>query len=512
MMIKPPDNESEAANDARRSPLAEESDPNPHNFDSPEYRIASEPLQRILQEIDALCSDEKEKIPLIIPTELEKGGSTVLENVSALRKIIDDPDAEGQIKLEEVRDLVIQLRINRFKYLHDLGLKPHDKESTITSQQEWEAVQYASKEVFLNVPQKDDVQMYVDRLVNRGVSLLEVTRIMQEAGCNSDDYVRLFIEAAHTVQTRTNNEMPLRLATSLQDMEHYIRIGGGENASEASEFLSANEVQNFLRVPGILDRVEYDELHRRGLYDFTNRLEPYFFAQFTADYGECDASPLVEGKVVLTLGPGNGSDEIYFVERGAQRIDMIEVSPLMVEKLHYRKAALRPVELQSRLNVPFEAADMIQALRRLDLSDEEKYDLIYSHSVLHFLDDEHLQYLLMLIHRNLNDENGHLAFAVKTPGAVLDNDDAGILLIDDTAEFTLPADSPVKETRTSIRQRLRLNLDGIPRAFRDVESWSRILEMSGFEIVSKTVQDVKTYAAPGQPKQTFFYFLCKKVA
>src|SRR5690606_3410576 len=135
---------------------------------------------------------------------------------------------------------------------------------------------------------------------------------------------------------------------------------------------------------------------------------------------------------------------------------MIEASPYMLARLEKIRQSL-PSSLQGRFRVPEEPRHVDAALEQYT-ADGKRFDTIYSHSSLHYVDDEALRQYLGRIKQCLKP-NGYFALAVKAPGAVLDGN--GIPLLEEIE--TLQSSRGVEFTQDRIRHRMWLNFDGQTR-------------------------------------------------
>lgn len=266
------------------------------------------------------------------------------------------------------------------------------------------------------------------------------------------------------------------------------------------QWLLRNKYQNVLRLVGVLDPVDYDVLHRNHMYLFTTNPVNTLFSDDVTAYrnGQNKTVSIIEDKRILTLGAGNGRDERNFVENGAGSVHMIEGSPYMMGKLEETKQRITEA-LQGRFIPPSTPKNMLrEPRRRADAG--ETVDTVYGHSCLHYFDNETLLGLLRSIREALK-KDGHLAFAIKAPGAILDGN--GIPIVDDH-EHLLGR----YETTERVYKRAWLNHDGQIRYFRDQTEWERIAGQV-FERRQFKALDVENYETTGHPPQTFYGFIFK---
>jgi SAM-dependent methyltransferase len=336
--------------------------------------------------------------------------------------------------------------------------------------------------------------------------VLDATKTMVDEGATSALYLSAFVQAAlleHRCRM-TRDALAQALAGTHPDVSPLVLPGREQGGENNHTFLLQNTYRNYLRLPGIEPPIDYDELHRRHMYRFTHAKEANDFLQEVLAYrnGPRSTEKLIEGKEVLTLGPGRGRDEEQMLISGnAASVDMLEGSPYMLTKLEKIWRGLSG-GLQDRFRIPTEPQNMLAALKAL-ATEGRRFDTIYSHSSIHYFNDVTLEELLCDIKACLKP-SGHFAFAVKAPGAVLDGN--GIPLIQDIE--TLSSSRGVAFVEERIRNRMWLNFDGQTRTFRDKAVWVELLRKH-FAVPRVTEHRVERYETDTQRAQTFYYFLCK---
>jgi SAM-dependent methyltransferase len=341
----------------------------------------------------------------------------------------------------------------------------------------------------------------------RAQPVCDATRELVEQGVSTPLYLLAFVRAAELdYRTRVTREaLEQALAGVHPDVSQLALPGTVQNGRNNHTFLLENTARNYLRLAGVEPPIPYDRLHERHLYRFTHAKEPHEFVQEVLAYrnGPRGAEKLIEGKAVLTLGPGRGRDEeALVVQGGAAAVDMIEGSASLLPKLEKTKRTLPP-DLQGRFHAPAAPQDMLQAVKERAASGK-RFDTLYCHSAVHYFDDEALLELLRDV-RTCLKPNGHFAFAVKAPGAVLDGH--GIPLIRDIE--TLSSSRGLAFTQERVRHRMWLNFDGQMRMFRDKAVWLELLQ-THFSVPRVTEHSVERYETDSQGPQTFYYFICKQ--
>ncbi len=337
--------------------------------------------------------------------------------------------------------------------------------------------------------------------------VLDTTKQMVAESAPSPLYLLAFVRAAQLeYQCRITRETLESALAGTHDVSALALPGLMEEGENNHTFLLQNTYRNYLRLPGIEPPIDYNELHERNMYRFTHSKTPNDFVHEVLAYrnGPRSNEKLIEGKEVLTLGPGRGRDEECMLTTGnAASVDMIEGSAYMLTRLEKIRRGLSH-DLQDRFHVPSEPLSMLTALKELT-TEGRRFDTIYCHSAIHYFDDETLDTLLTDIKACLRP-NGHLAIAVKAPGAVLDGN--GIPLIRDIE--TLSSSRGVGFAREMVRHRMWLNFDGQTRMFRDKDVWVELLQKH-FAVPRVTEHSVERYETDAQRPQTFYYFICKNV-
>ena len=341
----------------------------------------------------------------------------------------------------------------------------------------------------------------------REAPVCDATRTMVEEGATSPLYLLAFVRAAEVEHRRRVTRKSMESALSgTHDVSSLALPGVTQEGENNHTFLLQNASKNYLRLPGIEPAIDYNELHERNMYRFTHSKTPNDFVNEVLAYrnGPRSTEKLIEGKDVLTLGPGRGRDEeSMLVTGGAASVDMVEGSPYMLAKLEKIRRGL-PRDLQEKFHVPSESQSMLAALKGFSAAGRT-FDTVYCHSTIHYFDDETLDGLLQDIKFCLRP-NGHLAIAVKAPGAVLDGN--GIPLLREME--TLSSSRGVEFGRELVRHRMWLNFDGQTRMFRDKEVWVELLQKH-FAVPRVTEHSVERYETETQRPQTFYYFICKNV-
>lgn len=367
----------------------------------------------------------------------------------------------------------------------------------------------AAEQLELSSKVSRKARRYGEDLVDQ--SVMEFTsNVVGEA--TSVEYANAFVQAARIMRARQGRRFDIK---KLMEGEHDVSslaLPAGSDVQYRGEAVDRNHAflhgnlagDNYLRLIGAREEVEYDLLHQWNMYLFTNATRETQFAHHVAGYrnGPSNDVALIEGKDLLEIGPGNGADVRFFLDRGANSIHVVDGSPLIIERLKRNRDTF-PEDLKSRLSIPAEGEDMFDALRHFE-SENRSFDTVSAHSCIHYFDDERLLELLSLIHGRLRPD-GHFAAAVKAPGATLDGN--GILLYEDVLPPSNPHLLKEEDEPSFVRGRMWLNHDGQTRIFRSRRAWVRLLE-NYFDVVSQTEAKVENYETPGR-SQTFYDFVCR---
>ncbi|MDP2691778.1 MAG: class I SAM-dependent methyltransferase [bacterium] len=259
-----------------------------------------------------------------------------------------------------------------------------------------------------------------------------------------------------------------------------------------------------LRLGDLLPPITYDQLHRQHRYLFMDREQPNLFVDTGVEpyrNGPDHAESLIEGKDVVVLGSGYGSDDLRFLQLKAASVTSIDDSPYARERLRERRDQFNPKYLRKRLILPEEPVGMFEFLEQM-IRDEKQTDTIYAHSCFHYFDNQTFERLMSLIRQALKP-GGHLAFAIKLPGASYDGE--GIALIRDEKLAQEERDLP------RIYKRVWLNGDSQIRFFRDLQELIRLINSSNkmgsqeaqLQSLLRSSFDVIDYDTAGQGTQPF---------
>lgn len=326
------------------------------------------------------------------------------------------------------------------------------------------------------------------------------------------------LRTAEAVEQRNLHPKNIEKLSQGQDEVSHIALPGeievgsdGYAIGSNHRWLYDNKALNYLRLIGGLPEITYDEVHSRGLYLFTEATQPTQFAHELTGYrnGISNEVKLIENKRVLEIGPGNGMDVDHFVDSGAEQVMVVDGSDFVLDRLRmrYRNSGLLKMEdgnpvQDSKVIVPGLGLDMHDALRHLK-DQGELFDTIAAHSCFHYFDDKSTDSLLQALQVVIKP-GGHLAFAVKAPGATLDGH--GIKLFEDL-NVHCNVSTP-ESCITDVRGRMWMNFDGQMRNFRSMDSWIQLLSPY-FDVVRRTESDVVNYEAPGT-SQKFYNFIARK--
>lgn len=408
--------------------------------------------------------------------------ATLLENVSPIRNILENA---GENVLERIVDLSKELNI-RVRIMEG-----RNKFKSVIS----DARMHSSAT-------QETIDTFGEML--HELSIKDATQAILSEDASIEAYVLSFLQAAQIQYQKgmTRDSMDAVLGGTHPVFSPLSMPGREMNGMRNHEFLLRNSYMNYLRLPGIWKPIDYDLLHSRYLYRFTHSKDPSdFVSQEVYSYrtGKKSKENLLENKNILTLGPGRGRDEAFMLQSGAANVYMIEGSEYMLGRLKKIKDEL-PRKLQKRFHVPEKTENMLEDLKTLP--EKMKFDTIYSHSSIHYFDDETLQQLLGDIQSCLKP-NGHFVFAVKAPGAVLDGN--GILMTEEKSTLTSSLGESHDEER--LHSRMWMNYDGQLRVFRDKGSWMKLLQQY-FAVPRVTEHSVERYETESQRAQTFYYFIC----
>ncbi len=364
-------------------------------------------------------------------------------------------------------------------------------------------------------------QARADGAYLRDRPLLDATKALVASGVESRRYALSFVYAA-VLQDEKNRTM--QSYQQLSDRTHAVsrlclpgesetvnlRVPRKGLASMLPEkkvaldvpsnhlFLLRNTRENWIRLLTGCE-IPYDDLHRRGMYLFTNRNESTPFAHEMVSYlnGPQHKTKLIENKTVLEIGAGNGADPEHYLKVGnAQSVTVLDGSEEIYDHLADRKAEL-PERYAKKLEL-LQPLDMFEAFAQMQ-QQGRKFDTIVSHSSIHYFDDETLEKLFELIAASTKAD-GHFAFCVKAPGAMLDGN--GISLINDSEPHQYKPDQEY------VRMRMWMNHDGQMRAFRSHERWEKLIG-EHFRFMRRTEGNISDYETHGQGDQKFYTFICQ---
>lgn len=433
-------------------------------------------------------------------SEQTTGTSSMLDQILPIKEAIQGPSSA--VCLDQLYSLVGEIRT----LLKDNYLRERSFEQVTSTD-----LQGANGDMMRrHKVDTSSLEQYAGLLLKSPV--LDRIREFVRLKVNSALFLAIFIEAARQRGDEVITKGGRRKIREGTHALSKLALPGDLHSKEFPEsnhmFLLLNEMRNWLRLIGLLPQIDYDELHRRHMYRFTDAEDPSKVSNEVLMYrnGPNNTQRLIYGKKVLTIGSGRGQDERLFAMDendgggGAASVDMIEGSPYMVERLQALQLSL-PKALRPKFRVPEAPQDMFVALREMATTGQ-KFDTIFAHSTLHYFDDATLRILLGLI-RDCLEPEGHLTFAVKAPGAPLDGN--GISLIKHEEEFG--SSSGHLPQHVHVQNRMWLNTDGQTREFRDDRAWKVILE-EFFEVKRSTTEVVDDYETLGV-SQDFYYFTCK---
>jgi len=362
---------------------------------------------------------------------------------------------------------------------------------------------------------KQAASMLADHTKNSSIE--EVIDFLNKQSATKAMLALSFLRSAESVEAKNIHPTNIRRLVEGEDEVTRLSLPGkmeqfdGYEIGSNHAWLYDNRVLNYLRFLGALPEIEYDELHKREMYLFTNNSDPTQFAHHLVDRDRISQNQvkIIQDKEILEIGPGNGADVELFVQNAAANVTVLDGSHFIIDRLQkrYRENGL----LHSKDNpsgkviVPNHGMDMRDALLHYQ-QQGKKFDTICAHSCLHYFDDEELQMLLVLLHDSLR-QDGHLVFAVKAPGATMDGN--GIKIFEKIEErIHLASDNSVRETTQDVRGRMWVNLDGQTRNFRSIDAWDDLLQ-SRFTFLEKTESVIESYEAPGVSQQ-FFNFIYRR--
>lgn len=359
------------------------------------------------------------------------------------------------------------------------------------------------------------------KLSNPNISLLRGTMAAVQEGVNSQIYTDAIIQkgrrekrlAERNLNQGTLSTKDLSLPGEEEENHKWLEKNKYKNWGR----LLIPEGKNFLD----LENIDYDELHRRGMYLFSNTDDIATFAKTAENYqnGPEGKMKIIEDKLVLTLGPGAGNDEEFFIGNGA-RIVSLEGSQFMRNKLRekFKGEGILSDELETILEENNEKKWYLEEESPSFFEGMEKFaeqgiqfDTLYFHSAAHYFDKPTLKKFLKLAHKIIKP-GGHIAGAFKAINATLDGE--GIQLMDkrvinktDDPRYLFENDK--QEAQETRREHGWLNPDGQTRFFRDPDVLHEIFEECGFKKrsrESRTVDDYETYGV----NQEFDYYIYKK--
>jgi SAM-dependent methyltransferase len=426
-------------------------------------------------------------------TDCNPHTDSMIQHIEPVRKILEQP--ESKISLHEVEEWAAQF---------NLRLQTLDAENFGDR---------LEKAMFEIGRAKNVHSMNVElggKLLFDEQSVSQATQTMIKHGITSIEYMLSFAFASQLEYELQSTRTAIAKAISGKHPEvSPLSLPGKTDSHRENNhtFLLQNTWLNYLRLPGILRAIDYDELHRRGMYRFRFAKAPTNFALEMMSYrdGSKRNSKIIEGKNILTLGPGRGRDEEHMLVHGnAASVEVVEGSSYMLEKLNKTKNGL-PSNKKQRFHIPHKPLSMVTQLEQY-ARQGVRFDTIYCHSALHYFDDEILDQMLKNMRVCLNP-NGHVAIAVKAPGAVLDG--KGILVTND-ADIMMSAHRGEEFDEERAIQRMWLNYDGQTRVFRDKAIWKKHLEQH-FAVPRVTEHDIERYETDEQRPQKFYYFVCKKI-
>jgi len=412
----------------------------------------------------------------------------MLDRIDAIGKAI--MDEESKVNLDEV-----------FEFL-----KAEEERVGEISYQE-----YLDNETFEGVPPRFATQL------RSKASILKAIMGAVKDKISSVDLAQGFLCASQRVKKVSEKA----IAT-----QNFSNIDFAEGGEKNYKWLEEQQYENWGRLlipPGEsflgLEHIDYDELHRKGLYLFTGSDHQTQFSGEVINYrnGPSNLVEIVRDKIMLTLGAGAGADEEAFIKNGA-RVMTVDGSSFVRYNLQDKFSGniinnkddfFNENESGKALYIEEDTTDMFNALDKM-IEEGRKVDTVYAHSALHYFDISELKKLLSMIKQVLIP-GGHFCFAIKSPGASLDG--VGIRVINTTSsvkeiindELNGKIGEPDIE---KVLNRGYLNPDGQIRFFRDSEEIQKIVGSVGFKPRKITSGFVENYEKQGGVQQ-FDYFIYK---
>lgn len=292
----------------------------------------------------------------------------------------------------------------------------------------------------------------------------------------------------------------------------YFQIDVEKDDNKNRLWIERNKYLQYLALIGIIPPVTYDEIHKRGIYNFSSvqkrsKTKGLSANEFAYDLVGNKDYPLniIRDKKVVELCSGSGNDAAYFVSKGeASTVELVDSSDFIFEVQKGVQKKIRML-LRNRFKLLEKSTDIISYLHNLaekvKLDSDNRVDTFFSISGLHLFSTSDLKLIIALIRDCLVDE-GFFALALKAPNARLDNKKEGICLINDVHQYD-PGDRP------RIYERMWVNHDGLVRVYRDGKALMDLIEACGFLRIKKTTTRVGSYAIDGDD-QDFYNFIFQK--
>jgi SAM-dependent methyltransferase len=418
--------------------------------------------------------------------------NTMLENIDSIREVLEHDSSK--IKLDEISE-----------YLHELTKQYENFDELLEDKNQ------ATKEG----------RKLSTRFSNPNISLLRGTILAVQEGVNSQIYADAIIQNGRREKRSVDKNIkqeelsttPLSLPGENNENHTWLE----ENKYKNWGRLLIPEGENFLG----LESIDYDELHRRGMYLFSDTDDIATFARKVENYqnGPSGQMKIIDDKLVLTLGPGAGNDEEFFIANGA-RVVSLEGSEYMRNKIKekFKGEGILSEDLETILDenneqkwyLEEESPSFFEGMEKL-AEQGAQFDTLYFHSAAHYFDEPTLKKFFKLAHTIIKP-GGHIAGAFKAIDATLDGE--GIQLMDkrvlnktDDPRYMLEPEK--KEQQETRRERGWFNPDGQTRFFRDPEVLHEIFEESGFKKRSRESRTVENYETYGVD-QEFDYYIYKK--